>query len=169
MAQSFAREGDSPMKTRFPIHIDARWRPLLLVGGATRANSYVQVDDENVTFRFGGLFSRKVPRDEIASAAVMRWPLWMGIGWRSNLRGTIGLIGSYHGVVEVRLKKAGRAWKVFPCNRIAVSLEDPQGFIAALDQRDATAKPAETEAAAEPKKAAAGATRTPRARRTRKS
>jgi hypothetical protein len=161
-----APEGDGPMKTRFPIHIDARWRPFLLVGGATHANSYVQVDDENVTFRFGRLFSRKLPRSEIESARSIRWPIWMGIGWRSNLRGVIGLIGSYHGVVEVRLRTRGRAWRVFPCDRIAVSLEDPEGFMAALERREEPATPREAQPAPARKKAASAA-RTPRPRRPR--
>ncbi len=119
---------------RFPIRVDPWWRPLLLAGGATRDSSYVDVTDGGVSFRFGFLFRRAVQRDEIAGAALRHWPIWMGVGWRSNLRGVIGLIGSYGGVVEVRLQNRSRAWGVFPCDRIAVSLEDPEGFIAALEQ-----------------------------------
>ncbi|MGH8631449.1 MAG: hypothetical protein ACREU7_11895, partial [Burkholderiales bacterium] len=80
-----------------------------------------------------------VPRSEIAGAARRNWPVWYGIGWRSDLRGVIGLTGSFQNVVEVRLKNRVRAWGVFPCDRIAVSLEDPDAFIAAVSLSPATA------------------------------
>jgi len=117
---------------RFRIRIDPIWRPLMLTGGATPGRSYVEVTDKFVSFHFGFWSRQTVDRDEVVSAAPRRWPVWYGVGWRSNLRGVIGLIGSYQGVVEVRLKNRVRAWAVFPCDRIAVSLEDPDGFIAAL-------------------------------------
>ncbi len=126
---------------RFPIRIDPIWRPLLLGAGATRGRSYVEVSEKEIGFRFGFWFRREVPRSEIVGAAPRQWPVWYGVGWRSNLRGVIGLIGSYQGVVEVRLKNRTRAWGVFPCDRIAVSLEDPDGFIAALGDEQ-PAKPA---------------------------
>lgn len=119
---------------RFAIRIDPVWRPLLLLGGATRENSYVEVTEERVTFAFGLLFLRTFPRSEVAGVESRHWPLLMGIGWRSDLRGTIGLIGSYEGVVEVRLAHRTRAWWVFPCDRICVSLEDPNGFMGALSE-----------------------------------
>lgn len=147
---------------RFPMRIDPIWRPLLLVGAATRENSFVEVADESVTFHFGLLFRRSVPRSDIVSAATRHWPLWFGVGWRSNLRGVIGLIGSYEGVVEVKLGKRTRAWAVFPCDRIAVSLEDPNGFLAALEGEPA--------AGAEPSEAgAAQSAPRPRRPRTRKA
>jgi len=117
---------------RFPIRVDPIWRPVLLAGGATRGRSYVEVREKDVAFRFGLWFQRSVPRSEIVGVTQRRWPVWLGVGWRSNLRGVIGLIGSYEGVVEVKLRNRTRAWGVFPCDRIAVSLEDPEGFIAAL-------------------------------------
>ena len=53
----------------------------------------------------------------------------------------VGLIGSYQGVVEVKLRTRTRAWAVFPCDRIAVSLEDPDGFIAAIGGMRGAPKP----------------------------
>jgi hypothetical protein len=56
-----------------------------------------------------------------------------GDWWRTNMRGLIGLIGSYEGVVEVKPRGPIRSWVgIFPCQRIAVSLEDPDAFIAAI-------------------------------------
>jgi hypothetical protein len=121
---------------RFQIRIDPIWRAPLLLGGATRNNSHVELTDAGVRFRFGLLFDRLVPYDEIKAVFGRSWPLLYGIGWRSNLRGVIGLTGSYHDVVEVRLKRRiGRAWGVFPVDRICVSLEEPERFVYELDQR----------------------------------
>jgi len=92
---------------RFHIRIDPVWRPLLLAGGATRENSYAELTDAGVRFRFGLLFDRLIPYEDVKAVFGRSWPFLYGIGWRSNLRGVIGLIGSYHDVVEVRLK--GRA------------------------------------------------------------
>lgn len=117
---------------RFRMRIDPIWRPLLLLGGATRDNSFVEAGADSVTFQFGFLFTRTIPRSEIMGVESRHWPLIAGIGWRSTFRGVIGLIGSYDGVVEVRLAKRSRAWFIFPMDRICVSLEEPNGFMAAL-------------------------------------
>lgn len=123
---------------RFHIRIDPVWRALLLVGGATRETSFVELTDDGVRFRFGLLFDRLIPYDEIKTVFSRSWPFLYGIGWRSNLRGVIGLVGSYHDVVEVRLKRRiGRAWGLFPMDRICVSLEEPERFVYELEQRTA--------------------------------
>ena len=106
--------------------------------------------EEGIHFRFGLLFDRAVPFSDVKDVFVRSWPLWYGIGWRSNFRGVIGLVGSYTGVVEVRLNKRGRAWGVFPCDRIGVSLEDPDAFIAAV--KGAAKEPEAVKKAAAPKR-----------------
>lgn len=125
--------------TRFQMRIDPAWTPMVLVGGATRNSSYVDVTPEAVTFHFGYAFNHTEDRDDITEVKARAWPWWAGIGWRSNLRGMVGLIGSYHGVVEVAFEGKSRAWGFLPLNQIAVSLEDPEGFIAALKARPAAA------------------------------
>lgn len=117
---------------RFQIRIDPVFRPLLLAGGATRDNSYVEVGDDRVEVRMGLLFHRSVPRSEIESVGTRGWPLWYGVGWRFALPAVVGLIGSYQGVVELRLRHRERAWVLFPYDRLAVSLEEPEEFIQAL-------------------------------------
>ena len=117
---------------RFQMRVDRVWAPAVLVGGATRSNSYVDVTAEAVTFHFGYLFSHTEDRDDIREVKARGWSWWMGIGWRSNLRGLVGLVGSYRNVVEVSFESRSRAWGFLPLNRIAVSLEDPKGFIEAL-------------------------------------
>ena len=117
---------------RFQMLIDRLWAPAVLIGGATHSNSYVEVTPEAVTFHFGYLFNHTESRDDVREVKARRWPWWMGIGWRSNLRGLLGLIGSYRNVVEVSFKSHSRAWGVLPMDRIAISVEDPEGLIEAL-------------------------------------
>lgn len=144
----------------FQIRIDPVWRAPLLLGGATRDNSHVELTDAGVRFRFGLLFDRLVPYDDIKAVFGRSWPFLYGIGWRSNLRGVIGLVGSYHDVVEVRLKRRlARVWGVFPMDRICASLEEPERFVYELEQRLAPPAPAH---------AARGSRATTARKRTRK-
>jgi hypothetical protein len=106
---------------------------MLMPFGATESGSYAEVRNDSIHVHFGFLFERTFSRDEISSASRWQPAWWHGIGYRSNLRGRIGLLGSHQGVVEIRLKKSTRSWGVFPCNRVAISLQDPDGFLAALD------------------------------------
>ena len=117
---------------RFQMRIDRLWAPGMLIGGATHSNSYVDVTPEAVTFHFGYLFNHTESREDIRDVKARSWPWWMGIGWRSNLRGLIGLVGSYQNVVEVSLGRRSLVWGVLPMERIAISVEDPEGLMKAL-------------------------------------
>jgi len=117
---------------RFQMRIDRLWAPGMLIGGATHSNSYVDVTPEAVTFHFGYFFNHIESREDIGNVKARSWPWWMGIGWRSNLRGLIGLVGSYQNVVEVSLGGRSLVWGVLPMERIAVSVEDPEGLMKAL-------------------------------------
>jgi hypothetical protein len=116
----------------FPIRMDAWARPLLVIGGATRENAWVELDEDSLAMHFGFLFGHTVPRSEIVSAHKRDWPLWMGIGWRNYFTNLFGLIGSTEGVVEIRIVNPIRIWGVLQCRRIAVSLEQPDQVLAAL-------------------------------------
>jgi len=117
---------------KYPMRLDPVWRPLFLPLGGTPNASYAEVSPDGVHFRFGFAFDRTVPRAEIASAARWQPAWWNGFGWRSNLAGRIGLLGSHDGVVVVRLKSRTRSWGLFPCDSIAISLQDPEGFLKEL-------------------------------------
>lgn len=147
----------------YRMRLDTIWRPVLLMFGGIQSNSFVDMTEEVVHFHFGFVFDRTVARSEVESVTRRSWPWWMGVGWRSNLRGVIGLIGSHEGVVEVKLRHKQRAWGIFPCDRIAVSLQEPDRFVAEL-----SGSVAKTSVAPKPTKKTASA-RKPRqapARRT---
>lgn len=138
---------------RFNIRIDPIWRGRLILGGATSQNSYVILGDDGMHFRLGLLFNRTIPYDQVAAVFPRSWPFLYGIGWSSNLRGVIGLTGSYHDVVEVRMKQRIGNWAaIFPCDRIAVSLEEPELFIEELSRRTGLAEPPDINALSKPKR-----------------
>ena len=95
--------------------------------------------------RFGWLFDQRFPLSEVEAASPSHWPLWGGIGWHTNFSGTVGLIGTYVHVVEVRCKERQRVRIILPtpCERLYVSVEEPREFIAALGRAIATDAPKE--------------------------
>jgi hypothetical protein len=117
---------------RFQIRIDPLWQPLLLAGGATPATAYVELRDDTIEIQFGWWFKETLRRADVTEAVIRQWPVWMGVGWRTNFLGQVGLIGSYRGVVELRLRTPIRVWQALPCRRLAISLEEPGRFLEAL-------------------------------------
>jgi hypothetical protein len=128
------------------------WRPLLLPFGGTPTRSYAEIEDGHLHVHFGLLFDQRFPLDEIEAAAPSHWPIWAGIGWRASLRGTVGLIGTYVNIVEVRFKQRQRVRMVLPvpCRRLFLSLEEPRDFISALQEATAAEAPRPPAAAAAP-------------------
>lgn len=117
------------------MRIDGPWAPFVAVLGGTRGSSFVDVEPGQVRFRFGWGFDQRIARRQIVDAHRTRWPWYCGIGWRICGRRCVGLIGSWSGVVEVALRKPRRV-RIFglpyTCHRIAVSLQDPEAFLAEL-------------------------------------
>ena len=124
---------------RFPVLIRGRWWPLLIPFGVTQERAFVQVGERELRVCFGPLFDYRFPLEAVEAVAPARWPLWAGIGPRVDFRGTVAFIGAYENVVEVRFKERQRVRMIVPvpCERLFLSLEDPQGLIAALEKRAA--------------------------------
>ena len=148
---------------RFPILMSPMWRPLLLPFGGTPERSYVELEDGELHVRFGWLFDQRFPLSAIEGASPSHWSVWAGIGWRTNFRGTVGLIGTYVNIVEVRFREPQRVRMLLPfaCRRLYVSLEEPREFINALRDAGATEAPREA--------VGAGAGTNSRPRRRKKS
>ena len=137
---------------RFPMLLSPFWRPLLLPLGGTPARSYAEIEDGQLHVRFGLLFDQRFPLDEIEAAAPSHWPVWAGIGWRASFRGTVGLIGTYVNIVEVRFKERQRVRMLLPvpCQRLFISLAEPRDFISALQGATVTRPPRERAAGSGP-------------------
>jgi len=110
------------------------WWPLLLPFGGTSARSYVEIENGQLHVTFGWLFDQRFPLAEVEAASPSHWPWWAGIGWRTSFRGTVGLIGTYENIVEVRFKEPQRVRMLLPmtCRRLYLSLEEPRDFVTAL-------------------------------------
>jgi hypothetical protein len=119
---------------RYPILVSPLWRPFLLPFGGSRERSYVELENGTLRVRFGWLFDHSFPVEEVEGASPSHWPVWAGIGWRTNLSGTVGLVGTYVNVVELRFKVPQRVRMLLPtrCQRLYVSLEEPRDFMTAL-------------------------------------
>lgn len=125
------------MRQRFAIRRDTLLRPLLLPFGGTASGSFVEFNEEELRIRFGPMFDRTPSLNEVESVGLSRWPILGGLGWRTDFRGRIALVGSFRGVAEIQLREKQRIKFVLPfwylrCDRIAVSLEEPEAFVSAL-------------------------------------
>lgn len=127
---------------RFPVLIRGRWWPLLIPFGVTQERAFVQVGERELRVCFGPLFDYRFPLEAVETVAPSRWPFWAGIGPRVDFRGTVAFVGAYGNTVEVRFKERQRVRMVVPlqCERLVLSLEDPEAFIAALEKRAVTAE-----------------------------
>lgn len=121
--------------SRWTIRLDPVWRPFLLIIGARPSTCWVELGDVlRVQF---GLFSAEVPLTDLHRGRKIKWPLRYGIGVRLAPKKTVGYVGSRHGVVAVRLRGPRRFRVIVPIDRerVAFSLDDPDGFLAALRKR----------------------------------
>jgi len=126
---------------RYAIRRDLLWSPFLVPFGGTARRSFVEVEPGRVRFCFGWGFDQTIGREQIVDAYRTGWPLIGGIGWRIG-GSRVGLIGSRTGVVVVVLREPCRARVVglpYRFRRIAVSLEDPEGFLAQFRRSPSTA------------------------------
>lgn len=118
---------------RFQIARDSVFQPILSLFSATRARSFVNVEPDEVEIRFGFTHQR-IPRSEIRSAsrAPRRGLFGWGIGWRTNLNGTVALVGSSTNLVKLKLALPRRIFVgiTVTAKEIVLSLEEPAEFIA---------------------------------------
>jgi len=125
------------------IRRDGWLQPLLFVVGLVRdSNSYVAIEGERLRVRFGWFFNQTFALSDIEGVEAMRWPWYYGLGWRANLAGLVGVVGSMRGVVAIRFRERQRVGGIVPLiklrfDRLAVSLREPEDLIATLRPRDA--------------------------------
>lgn len=118
----------------FRILTSPLWAPFLWPVGVTRDQAYARLHDGKLHVHFGRVFDAEFPTGAIEGAELARWPLWAGIGPRTDFRGNVGLVGTYVNVVEVRFKEPQRVRLLVPvtCRRLYLSMEEPHAFIEAL-------------------------------------
>ena len=121
------------------------WRWLLALFGATGERSQVRLHPDALDVQFGP-FHERIALGELTQVAVAhrRLPWWRySLGWRTNLVGTVALMGAPENVVRLSLARS-RLVRLFPgvrvpCRELLISLEEPDAFVAAVEARLAAA------------------------------
>ncbi|MBL9039041.1 MAG: PH domain-containing protein [Archangium sp.] len=120
---------------RFMIARSTMWRWLLWLFGATERSSFIEVTPDALDVRFG-FFHQRIPRAQVRRVEVVGTPSWYqwGIGWRTNLAGGVGLIGTTRGLVRIELTEARPMFIgiLVRAHQLTVSMEEPERFAAAV-------------------------------------
>src|SRR3990172_5001193 len=93
---------------RFPILVSPFWRALLFPFGVAPEAGVRGEGYGELRVRFGRLFDHRFPLEQVEVAAPARWPLWAGIGLRTDFRRTVAFVGAYVNTVEGRFKERQR-------------------------------------------------------------
>jgi hypothetical protein len=122
----------SPGTERFPIRFTGL-NHLMAIAGMAPSRCYVEIDETELRVRMGAWFELDVPRDLVRSAAPDTGRVWgWGVhGWRDQWL----VNGSSSGLVRVEFALGVRAWLALAPLRVKVlrvSVEDPEGLVAAL-------------------------------------
>jgi hypothetical protein len=127
----------------FPIRYSPwlRWLFVLLLLG--RRRSEIRLLPEELHVRMGWAFDAHVPRSSIRSATRYH-DVWWAIGVHTDLHGAWLVNGSPAGIVELRLHHPARgrfAGIPIVVRRLALGLDDPDGFLTSLDVPTASDDP----------------------------
>ncbi len=121
--------------TRFNIRINTLLKPLMaLVLGVTEKRAYVELGDDSLTARYGW-FSETIALSSILSVEKMAWPLYYGLGLRVAPGLTLGYVADLDCVVSLSLRDKLPAICGLGFSKLAMSLEEPDAFMAALHAR----------------------------------
>jgi hypothetical protein len=121
--------------TRFPIRFSSAngilFRGLLI----PPSSAFVELDDETIHVRMSWAFSARIPRGQVAEAGPGKPPTIRFTAGAHGWGGRWLVNGSAEGIVALKLSEPARAYVTgFPIRlkELSVSLEDPDGFLAAL-------------------------------------
>ncbi|MBS2040715.1 hypothetical protein JST97_37355 [bacterium] len=122
--------------SKFPIKIDTLWIAPLMLIGATRDQSYVEIGDSELHLKMGN-GDERIPLSNIESVEPHEWSLFHGIGHRVAYDG-LAYVGSTDHVVRIKLKSPQSFHVIFGVHKdfanFYVSLEHPEDFKAAVAQ-----------------------------------
>jgi hypothetical protein len=119
--------------TTFPMRY-GWWRPLLSALGLGPRAARIELGEDEFRVRMGWGFRARIPRTSIVRADRFRdWP-W-AIGVHGDFRGSWLVNGSATGIVLLYLDPPSSARVLgvpISLRKLGLSLEDPEGFLAAL-------------------------------------
>ena len=120
---------------RFPIRLGRRSQPILLLFGVRLGNAYVSLADDHIDARFG-FFQLRTPLANVVSWRIEGpWHWVTAIGVRRGIRhGDITFGGNHDGGVRLEFR-APVPFGPLRTPALYVTVDDPDGFGAALDAR----------------------------------
>ena len=112
-------------------------RPVLILFGATPKRSYVEIEQGSLRVCMGRWFDETFALESIQAFSMARWPWYFAIGGLGVkiVRDGVAVYGSIKNMVKIKLKEPRWIVVVFipkRCSQIWISMEDPDGFLAAL-------------------------------------
>jgi len=120
--------------SRFPISFGTFNAAFMGALGMSPRRSYVELDGDTVRARMGWAFRADIHRRAIVSVAKRDGYVWWAYGVHGG-RGRWIVNGSGHNIVMVRIDPPARAHVLgvpIKLRELWVSLEDPDGFVAAI-------------------------------------
>jgi hypothetical protein len=120
---------------QFPISFTKANRAVLRGMLIPPRSAYVEVTDDTIEVRMGWAFSARIPRRLVARTGPGKPPAIPFTAGAHGWRGRWLVNGSPDGIVEIELSEPGRASTLgvpIRLKTLSVSLEDPEGFLAAV-------------------------------------
>ncbi|MFN0148811.1 MAG: hypothetical protein ACKVT1_20095 [Dehalococcoidia bacterium] len=134
---------------------------LWLFGVALRApTSFVAVAPERTRIRFAGFVDTVIDNRDIAGVRVVKQSFFMGLGVRTDFRGTVSLSSAWGEVAEITLNRPIRIWlvpRLVPLfgRRLRVSVRHPAKLVERFGEPPTQSSPS----AARPRKMASAGRR----------
>lgn len=120
---------------RFPIRIEKRYALPLRIFGVDGTSAYVEISEDQIVARFGWS-STTTPLTNVRGWRIEGpWRAITAVGIRRSLRhGDVTYGGSARGGVRLEFDDPVRLWP-FSIPALYVTVEDLEGFVAALAER----------------------------------
>ena len=123
------------MAVRFPIRFDPAYRVLSSALFLAPADSFVELDEDEIRVRMAWGFRARFPRSVVMAATLYaKRPLSRGV---HGFAGRWLVNGSGEGIVDIALSPRQRGYVIgFPVRlrNLLVSVEDPAGLLARLER-----------------------------------
>jgi hypothetical protein len=131
-------DGVASPARRFPVRFGAFNTVLMTVLGIGPGRAYAELGDDDLVVRMGWAFSARIPRAAVVEAAPLGRYVWWAYGVHAAGRKRWIVNGSGHRVVRLRFEplQRGRVSGIpVRLRELWISLQDPDGFLAALGDR----------------------------------
>ncbi|WP_017326004.1 hypothetical protein [Synechococcus sp. PCC 7336] len=128
---------------RFAMQVadDPVSRAMLSLFDVTPSTAYVEITEHELLIREGNLFHESFLLQDLGRAGLDNWNWLMGLGLHTDFQGTVAPITSPEKVIGIPvatprslfLRLAGPLGFQVDCNRLVMSLAEPDSFLVAFN------------------------------------